>query len=249
MNDRLPFPNAPITEAIIDIRTELSSELNLDVLASYQEQIKDRFPVKKERYSWRGGFQFGKGAEPKILQPSGGPDGYLFKSTDGKKIVQARLDGFSFNKLKPYEEWKVFSKEAKELWALYVQIVKPIKVTRLALRYINRIEIPLPIKKLKEYILTLPEIAKGLPSSLGSYFMSLEIREPKIDARATIIGTFKPVKADSKILPLIFDIDVYKLTTINPIDKSIWIIMDQLRTFKNDIFFKSLTNKTKEMFK
>ncbi len=48
-----------------------------------------------------------EGAE--TLPSSGGPDGYLFRSPNEKKVVQVRLDGFTFNKLKPYDKMGTIS--------------------------------------------------------------------------------------------------------------------------------------------
>ena len=75
---------------------------------------------------------------PEVSQSSaGGPDGYLFTSVDGRQVVQARLDGFTFSRLKPYDKWESLRDEARELWQHYVQIASPETVTRVALRYIN----------------------------------------------------------------------------------------------------------------
>ena len=49
MNEYTVFPNAPITEALLDIRVELSKDINLETLEKFYDQndIKERFPVKK----------------------------------------------------------------------------------------------------------------------------------------------------------------------------------------------------------
>jgi len=249
MKDKIPFPKAPITEAVLDIRTNVSEKVDLSHLARFQEKIKERFPIKKERYSWKGGFQIGKGSVPEITGASGGPDGCLFKSKDNTKIAQVRLNGFTFNKLKPYSGWDVFYPEARELWEKYVDLTKPGNVSRLALRYINRIDVPLPIKDFKEYILTVPEIAKGLPQGLVECLMRLCIPNLDIAAHAMVTVSFKPRKENLAILPIIFDIDVFKMVDFNPENEEIWETMKLLRDFKNDIFLKSLTKKTKDMFR
>jgi len=247
--DILPFPKPPITEAVLDIRVELPQDVDLNTLSLIHNEINACFPLKEERFSWKGGFQVRKGAAPEILQPSGGPDGYLFRSPDKNKVVQVRTEGFTFNKLKPYERWSTFSSEAKELWQVFAKIAKPKTITRLALRYVNRIEIPLPINNLKEYVLTLPEISPGLDNTVQSYFMTLEVVSPKIDICGTIIQTFKPIQEVSKILPLIFDIDVYKKIKLEPLDNKVWDVMEELRQFKNKVFLESLTEKAKELFR
>ena len=50
-------------------------------------------------------------------------------------------------------------------------------------------------------------------------------------------------------LPLIFDIDVWKLTNYKSDDEEMWKEFEKLRKFKNDVFFNSITEKTKELFK
>jgi len=245
------FPNPPITEALIDIRTDLPKEVTLDNLILFYDEVKERFPLKEEKVQWKTGFKVSPGLGPQISEHVGGIDGYLFRSSDKSKIVQSRLDGFTFNKLKPYEDWGTFCNEAKELWIKFLKIAKPKNTTRLALRYINQIDIPLPFKEFNEYILTIPEIAPGLPNALSEFLMKLVISNDEIKSKAIILETMKNVetKNGQKILPLIFDIDVFRQISLDPNSEEIWNIMSTLRNFKNDIFFNSLTDKAKELFK
>ena len=122
------FPNAPITEALLDIRVELSNDINLETLEKFHghNDIKEYFPVKKRRESFTGGVKFSPEGKVSTLPTSGGPDGYLFQSPTEKKIVQARIDGYTFNKLKPYESWDAFRSEARKLWNIYFQITNPV---------------------------------------------------------------------------------------------------------------------------
>jgi len=242
------FPNAPITEALLDIRAQLPREIDLKKLEVFHENIKPRFPDKKQRISFETGFQLSPEKPPVPLPASAGVYGYMFSSPNDTKVVQARLDGFTFNKLKPYENWERFFSEAQGLWANYLEIAKPEKVTRIALRYINRIEIPLPIKDFKEYILTVPEIAPNLPQGIARLFMQISIPNSEIQATAVITEAMENITAIQK-LPFIFDIDVFQEILCSANAPEIWERFKKLRVFKNDIFFKSITEKTKELFK
>lgn len=246
LSEYTTFPNAPITEALLDIRVELPKEVTLSKLENFHNHIKERFPEKKQRLSLKGGFRLSQGM-PESLPITGGPYGFFFNSLADKKIVQARLDGFTFNKLKPYKNWEVFCSEARELWNLYFQICNPVKIIRIALRYINRIEIPLPIKDFKEYILTTPEIAPRLPQGLAGFFMQLVITNPDIEANAIINQTIENPTGNR--LPLILDIDVFRETNYINNKVEMWNEFEKLRLYKNDIFFNSITDKTKELFK
>lgn len=48
----------------------------------------------------------------------GAPDGFLLSSSDKLRIVQARLDGFTFSRLAPYETWERLRDEAKSAWRI-----------------------------------------------------------------------------------------------------------------------------------
>ena len=222
MNEYTVFLNAPITEAILDIRVQLPEGIDLDKLKTFHEPIKERFPQKQERIFMQAGFKFSPEG-PATLPPSSKPDGYLFRSMTENKVVQARLDGFTFNKLKPYEKWELFRDEGRALWDSYCNIAKPIKVIRIALRYINRIELPLSIKDFKEYILTTPEIAPKLPQGLAHFFMQLVIPNHEIGATATITQTIEnPLPAATHKFPYIFDIDVWKETLYEGNKQEMW---------------------------
>jgi len=200
----------------LDIRVELPKEIILENLEKFHdhETVKEHFPVKKKRESFKGGVKVSPGGKISVLPTSGGPDGYLFQSPIEKKIVQARIDGYTFNKLKPYESWDSFRTEARKLWNIYFQITKPVRITRIALRYINRIEIPLPMNDFKEYVIT----------------QTME----------------KPT--ENQRLPLILDIDVFSEISFINSDEEMWNKFEKLRKFKNDVFFDSITEKTKELF-
>jgi len=250
MEEVIHFPNAPITEALLDIRVKLPGQTDLEKLATFHDAIKQQYPSKQERLAWRGHVEIKASPVPEVSQSAaGGPDGYLFTSGDGRHVVQARLDGFTFSRLKPYDKWTTLRDEAKELWQRYVQIASPDTVTRIALRYINRIEIPLPMRDFKDYILTTPEIAPDLPQGLESFFMRLVIPDPKGQAVAIVTEAVEPVDEAHKRLPLIFDIDVFRAVAFNVQDNSMWETFEYLHDLKNEIFFKSLTPKAKELFR
>lgn len=241
--------NAPITEALIDIKGELSDEIDLGVLEGFHELVRENYPTKHSRFSGTVKIEFKGEDKTEIVDKTSQKDGFFFLSNDGKQIVQARLDGFTFNRLKPYEDWSIFSDEAKILWDRYVQVAKPSRITRLALRYINNIEIPLPIKDFKEYILTTPEIAPNLPQTLSNYFMRLVIPDQKTGAVAIITQAMKMQDSSKDVINLIFDIETYFGGSFLVDSDEIWGKFEILHNLKNEIFFETITEKTERLCK
>lgn len=240
--------NPPITEALIDFRVNLPEETTLERLAKYKDFVLKRFSKREERIEVEAGVEFRKG-EFRYAPIKGKVNGYIFRSQDGRKVFQSRLDGFTFSVLKPYESWEKLREETREIWTHYIEIARPINVSRIAVRYINRIEIPLPVNDFKEYILTVPEIAQGLPQAMSESFFRLIIANEHIKAAAIITERVMPGSQDAKTVPVIFDIDVFRFEKLKPDDINLWKLLEDLRSFKNDIFFKSLTDKAMELFK
>ena len=247
MSEHSVYPNAPITEALLDIRVELPTEVTLEKLETFHSYIKSRFPEKQAQQQFTTQLKLSSAGQ-EILPTSTTPLGYRFVSPGKDKIVQARLNGFTFNKLKPYERWEVFRKEAQELWDLYFKLTNCSRITRIALRYINRIELSLPIKDLKEYILTTPEIAPDIAQELTHFFMQVFIRNTDKDATAAITETLQPNTINNKNVFLILDIDVFQERNFLNDMAKMWENFETLRDFKNEVFFKSITKKTEELF-
>ncbi|MFQ4142420.1 TIGR04255 family protein [Chlorogloeopsis sp. ULAP02] len=253
------FPNPPITEAIFDITVNLRDSFNHEILLNFHEEVKEAFPNIQKRMAFQGGLELKVDdideINPQLLPISNKPEGYIFISQDQKRIIQARLNGFTFSRLKPYESWESFYREAYQLWEKYAQLVSPVKVTRLALRYINQILIPATgTIELKDYIRTVPEISNDLSVIMEDYFMQILVVHPDYrPSRAIINQTIGQVTENEKgerVVPLIFDIDVFQQVNLHHDDEEIKKIFElNLRSFRDEIFFKSINDKTKELFK
>jgi len=161
--------NAPITEAIIDFRTKLPAIFNVKEFLSLKETFCDRFPKIQERRFIKSGFKINKGVPVSEEPKEEGIHGYFFKPTDDKKVVQFRINGFTFSLLKPYTSWEDFRNEAKDLWKFFVNITSPENVTRIAVRYINHMDIPLPVTNFSEYLTAPPNVPENLPGGISSF--------------------------------------------------------------------------------
>lgn len=249
MTDYPVLKNAPIVEALLDIQVLLPADTDLATLASVQDRVRERYPNRQERQHWQINAMRTNGGQPEVSQ-SGGPIGYAFLPPDvcQDRTFQSRLDGFTFSKFKPYEAWSKFQSEAKELWGNYVEVSRPVAVKRLALRTVNSLNLPLPFADFKEYLLTTPEVAPGIPSGLAQFFMNLAIPQPAGET-ATVTLAMPPLQQpNSAFVTVIFDIDVFAEQTFPPDADAIWEKCERLRQIRNDIFFSSLTEKAKELF-
>ena len=247
MPDWTHFPNAPIVEAILDVRATLPPDVDLARLASLHDALKDDYPFIAERVSWRNELQLHSNGSYNPGSSRVGPDGYFLRARDGRQAVIFSLDGFTFSRQRPYENWTTFFTSAWSMWEQYRQAVVPRSVSRLGLRYINRLPLPLPFADFREYVLTTPEVAPALPQGLMGFFLRLVLPMEALDCVAVVSETME--NPEGSVLPFILDIDVFRVGSFRPDSAEIPVVFDQLREAKNTIFFNSITGKARELFK
>lgn len=239
--------NAPIVEAIVDVRVKLPPDIDIIKLESIEKLIFKQYPKKKKRIRFEGKFDVREGKLPLHEGTPARVDGYIYTSEDEKHIVQARLDGFTFSRLKPYQKWETLRDEAHKLWEYYIKISSPEIITRVALRYINRLELPLPMADFNEYLTSSPVIPQNLSQEISNFLIRVVIPEKPIGAFAIVTQAFERV-INNKV-PIILDIDVFKKKEYDVNKKDAWDDIEKLRKLKNKIFFAFITEKIKELYK
>lgn len=244
MTARRHYQKPPITEAIIDLRVELPAEIGLTELSKARAGEEATYPTGEQLHAAFGQMQIG----PQVSATAGSQHiGYLFRSGDGRQIYQARLDGFTMSHLAPYEDWNALRGEARKLWDIYRTVTKHPKMTRLAVRYINRIDIPYPFQDFKEYLRTVPEVSPDLPQGLAGYFMHLEIPFEDIKSLALINQTIiEP--ASQNVVSVVLDIDIFRTVDLPADEEGSWAFLEELRLRKNQVFEACITDRARGLF-
>lgn len=244
------FPNAPLTEALIDIQVNLPPNVEIGRLEGMHAQIAGAYPDKKPRRKWEFELQLSTKEEVQVAAASKdlGVDGFLFTSADGKQVVQFRLDGFTFSRLKPYQDWQPMFAEAVRLWDIYRRECRPASVTRLATRYINQIQIPHPRPRMEDFFAEPPKVPTGLPQDAEEFFTRLVISYPADNVKAIVTMT-RGTSSDPTKTSVLLDIDAFTKVDLPHDDERIPHVLGRLRQIKNDIFLGSVTEKTKELFR
>lgn len=245
MHTSKKYSRAPIIEAIIDLRVTLPGEFPVDKLADLHALIDDRFPTKEFLHTSAVMIQAGPTMK---IDTSQQHSGFLFRSEDKRRVFQASLGGFAFNQLAPYESWESFRNEAKELWQIYKGICKPLAITRVATRFINRLELPGPSVDFNDYLRTTPQIAPNLPQGLSGFFMQLQI--PQEDLHCMLLINEALVSPSSpETISVILDFDLFGQQDWQiEEDEEVWAFLEQLRDRKNLAFEASITDKTRGLF-
>jgi uncharacterized protein (TIGR04255 family) len=225
------YSRSPITEAIIDFQVELPEGVGLSDLERCQDAA---YPGKK--------------ALTDATATASRPVGFLFTSADGKQLSQARVQGFTMHRLAPYQGWQPFRDEARRLWDVYRQAVRPRQVTRLAVRFIHRLDLPLPVGELRDYLRTSPELSPELPQGLAGFFLQLNI--PQQDSKSTLLLRELVVPpATPEVASVVLDIDLLRTHEIPANDAGMWALIDSFRDRKNEVFEACITDRTREVLR
>lgn len=235
---------APAVEALIDIRIEGS--IDLDDLRELSDSLSVDFPEVQTQFEFRGKLEFRKNEATSLVEHQG-IRGFLRKNAES--VVQLRRDGFTYSKLAPYTRWDAVSAAARDYWSQYVERAKPERVRRLAVRYINHIHPPKGWQGSAEWLhiaVSMPDVP-GIPREPADFF--IRVLQPHPTEKHAANVTVATVKDDEERRILLFDIDVFQDADLACDDIAIWKILADQRDYKNDIFFGSITARTRELLR
>jgi uncharacterized protein (TIGR04255 family) len=239
------YPNSPITEAIIDLRVTFPKGGDVKVLDQPRDVLKAEYRDVDAMFAAQGEMVVGPlGNSASVRQH---PIGWKLSTGDGKQIVQLRNDGFTYSRLAPYEAWRSFQRDASRAWESYRNTTLLFPIERLAVRYINRIDIPKDRIELKEYFRTFPEISPDLPQSLEGFFVQLLVPFPELTATCLINQTIVP-PARVGVVSVVLDIDLFRTVDVPQTEESIWEYFECLRVEKDRIFEACITDSTRQLF-
>lgn len=247
MNPNLHYSRSPLTEAVIDVRVALPDTITLETLAQIQAGQEDSYPTRQNAIFVQGQLSVNRDVPPATVSRT--HTGYRFVSQDERQVIQARLDGFTFSRLAPYESWESFRDEGQRWWLRYRELTQPKTIQRVAVRYINRLDLPLPLNDFKDYLRTVPEVSPDMPQALDGYFMQLRLPQPDLKATLLLNEALIPPPPTPQTIPVLLDIDLFREVDSPQTEMELWAYFEQLRLRKNDIFEACITEKMRELIR
>ncbi len=241
--------NAPIKEAVIDIQID-SDQSNFDY-QSLSEKVPEEYTQKEPISEAQVAFEINAIGESLFNNKNLGITVYRAENPTSGFVVQFRKTGMTVSKLPPYENWDNFKNEAQRLWSFYKEIIPGYKLSRLAVRYINEIEIPLSNDdrsiNFADYLINSPKVPNGMDMVISEFFSRVVIPNPELGAEVIVIQAIKEITDSHAIV--ILDTDIYRTNVAGLAENEMWDFFDRLRFLKNKIFEGSLTEKTMELLK
>lgn len=244
------YTRAPIAEALIDLQVEFASPPPASEFQASAHKLKDRFPTSAPIHFLEMNVNGPSDGSAPSLQSGVSEVGVRLTSAASDRILQLQRRGFTYSHMAPYTQWSSFRDETAELWTQFVDRFKPSKVTRVAVRYINRIVIPAAKADPKEYFRLFPNVPDEMPQTITGCFMQLVMPQTDIAGNASAVVNFaiEPSPGPDK-LSFLLDFDVFSTCELAPDSGKVWETLAQFRTRKNELFEASITDATRELFK
>lgn len=247
---RAHLQNAPITEAVVDFRVRPRDGLSVSDFAAEASRFAPHYVKQGPIFHVQALIAVDTDSNGRSAMSSS-EVGLRMHSTDERYVMQIQRDGFTLSRLTPYETWEALVTEARRLWEVYVEIAHPFTVWRVATRYINNLRLPMQTgEDFAVYLTKPPEVPDGLPQSLSSFLQRVVLHDSERDVLATVTQIFEPIPPGSLVaaIPVILDIDAFRVANFEISDPALWRCLQALREFKNRIFFESLTEKAVNLY-
>jgi uncharacterized protein (TIGR04255 family) len=243
------YKNAPITEATLDIRVRVPKAVTIESL----ENIRDEdYPKLKQRPMQMQVRIVGQVENGKPIQQTAEtintPLGFMFESADQKQVFQVRTDGFTHNRLAPYQNWKSFSSEARRLWEKYKQVAGPEIIELLGINYVNNIYVPAGTEY-RTYLRTYLEVAPVLPQNLNTFFLNFQSTWPGDDEILLFVSQAVGPLVRPGFVTVVLNIRAFKTLQRPAADvdeEDMWSLFEKLREVKNAAFEGCITDRVRK---
>lgn len=222
------------------IEFRFRSAIDLALVQKAASKLRSKYPREEQVV----------GVEVKIEDPPQGivtKEGFKLSSEDGADIVLVKTGAVGTSRLAPYLGWEQFIATAQDNWRTWRKVVDWNEVSRVGLRYINRVDIPLSESSLEvsDYF----NISVKLPTddeNHGPY--SLQITLPLADGVNVLVnaGAVPSPLVDHSSFVLDLDFGVAKNLPLR--DDGLWALLETLRKPKNDMFERFITDRTRALF-
>ena len=232
----------PIVEALVDLRAAVPGDSKM--FGALADELKDEFPTKQQRRNFQASIEFkdGKLVSPRVDSTAFG--GVRVANGDRTILVQFRPDGFTLNNMKVYLGGDELIHRALTFWELLVKRAPPEFVSRVALRYINRLELTLePGDQLTRYLTSPPGLPGDMSGQVNEFLSRIVGYDEQRKATAVVTQQLKRRKPGQPVA-ITVDIDVFQTGNFSVSSAPLREILDSLRELKNEMFFSSLTEET-----
>ncbi|MBN2384613.1 TIGR04255 family protein [bacterium] len=245
---KIKYRNPPIEEALVEFRFEPGQEWDLTIPGKLHEQkeIKSLYTGKpRTQKSLEASFQSGPGRPPNVAVREGVSRIHLVNDK-GTLLLTLGTDVMSVNTLKPYDDWEHFKPRIQSALDAYSQVAQPIGISRVGVRYINKIVLPCMTIEVEKYFKYGPPPITELDNKIAGFLSRVEYI---YDDAVKLIITQASVEEQNMQPALVLDLDVIWEEKKHKNRGEIMETVDDLHEREGKAFEAMITDAARELFK
>lgn len=243
------YKKPPITEAVIEVR--FAEPMELTQREKFIASFAPFYPHQQMIRNLALSVQVPPGTDEQPVEQMAqiNPQlGHRRSSTDLTEILLLWPTNFIVSQLAPYPGWESFFARFARDWKTWKKVAGYRSITRIGVRFINRIDIPITegIVEEAEYMNVFPR----LPDSFGPLAgYGVQARTPIRDIECNL--TVNSAAVPSPLIghgSFVLDIDIAREANVPQSDHEITNLLGRVRIKKNEIFEACVTDKARELF-
>lgn len=242
----MPYSAPPITEAVIEIKFSQPLEANklskLNVLLSKghrQGQLVKSLVLDVELNEGE--------SQPRASRTE--VHGYRLEGADPAELLILWPQSIVLSQLAPYPGWDAFIARFRTAWKVMRRVGGYREITRVGVRYINRVDIPFEDGKAEyeKHLNIYPKLPESM-ESVDMYTVQTLSRLPDIGCSLRINSGRMPSPLINHA-SFILDIDIAKEQDLPMKEGSLFELLDAVRLEKNRIFEDCVSDLARDRFK
>jgi uncharacterized protein (TIGR04255 family) len=238
------YLNSPIVEAVCEFRFLPETQWDMTVPGLFYERVKAEYPLKEKRLLVTNQPQ--TRTEEGITQETKFTPLAAFLSPDSKTFVQIGENHLLIHRIKPYLTWTQFKPAIQSNFQFLNEIIPNIKIGRIGLRYINRIEVPSVNINLDAYFELRPFLGAQLPQLITSFSIGCRFEYPESNSSCRVQLVSTPADApENKAVTLDIDYYLNKPESVSPEDAMDWV--ESAHSKVESLFEGCITDRIREI--
>lgn len=242
---RQPYPKPPIIEAVIEF--VLNPAATVASVEKVEKRVKKRYVTSEPHGQREVTVDLATGQRMNVKDIS---KGFRLWSKDRTDILIVTTAVVAFGRLAPYVGWEAYTARARRDWEDWIKVVPRVNLSRIGVRFINRIDVPLTSgtpQRAEDYLNIYPNISQPAFGLLTNFLVQAEWPIPTSNCIAKVVaGTTRSALLGHAALLL--DIDVSQIVSLPSDTDGLWTLIDSIRGHKNEIFERLVTDKARRTF-
>lgn len=244
------YLHPPVQEAIVELKFNAAKPY--DELKKYSKRFENDYPINEDITSFSQNFGVSPDSKQINVTTHHSLAGIRHLSTDFSSILLLNGDSITTAQSAPYIGWDRFCKQVEKNWTVFSRLSKILQVSRIGVRYINRIDIPYEDNKsdtnVKEYLTFFPDVPAFSSRPVDEFAMTVSAFTDNERWQARVTTGRAVIQPLVNHLSIVFDIDIFTTKKIDGKFSDHFNLLNEARREKNKIFEMYITDKARALF-